>query len=442
MAGPLDITHLPNIIYLHSHDTGRHVQPYGAPVATPRIQALAEQGVLFRQAFSAAPTCSPSRAALLTGEAPHSAGMLGLAHRGFSLDRPERHLVHTLRRRGYTSAMVGQQHVALPPEGVVLGYDEELETGGQRADDLVSAVDPYLARDHQQPFFLSVGFLETHTIPDGGGTFGYPGGDDRHVAPPPGLPDLPEVRSDVAGFRAAAGVLDDAVGRVLDAVAANGLADDTLVILTTDHGIAFPGHKGTLYDSGTGVMLIMRGPAPFSGGAVCDAMVSQLDLYPTLCDWLGIDRPDWLQGKSLLPAVRDGASVHEAIFSEVTYHVSYEPQRAIRTPRWKYIRRFGDHPHPVLPNVDDSPTKDVLVAAGWRDRRLPPEELYDLCLDPLETDNLAGNADHENIRADLADQLHRWMRTTEDPLLAGPVPPPPGGWVVPADALSPDDPAR
>lgn len=75
----------PNILYLHSHDTGRAIQPYGAPVATPRLQQLADQGILFRQAFCAAPTCSPSRAALVTGQSAHSSGILGLAHRGFAL---------------------------------------------------------------------------------------------------------------------------------------------------------------------------------------------------------------------------------------------------------------------------------------------------------------------------------------------------------------------
>ena len=86
----------PNILYLHSHDTGRSVQPYGYPVPTPRIQGLAEEGVLFRQAFCAASTCSASRACLLTGQYAHSNGMLGLAHRGWSLNDYHHHIVHTL----------------------------------------------------------------------------------------------------------------------------------------------------------------------------------------------------------------------------------------------------------------------------------------------------------------------------------------------------------
>ncbi len=105
----------PNILYLHSHDTGRYVQPYGYPVPTPNIQHLADQGVLFRQAFCAAPVCSGSRAALLTGQCPHVTGMLGLAHRGYRLRHPERHIVHVLRDAGYWSGLIGEQHVSSDP---------------------------------------------------------------------------------------------------------------------------------------------------------------------------------------------------------------------------------------------------------------------------------------------------------------------------------------
>ena len=111
----------PNILYLHSHDTGRYVQPYGYPVPTPNIQHLADQGVLFRQAFCAAPVCSGSRASLLTGQCTHATGMLGLAHRGYRLTHPERHIVHSLRAAGYWSGLIGEQHVSIDPHDV--GYD-------------------------------------------------------------------------------------------------------------------------------------------------------------------------------------------------------------------------------------------------------------------------------------------------------------------------------
>src|SRR6266566_5025024 len=119
----------PNILYLHSHDTGRYVQPYGHPVPTPNIQRLADQGVLFHDAFCAAPTCSASRACLLTGQYGHNNGMMGLAHRGWSLNDYRQHLVHPLHDAGYHTVLIGEQHVAKRPD--VIG----LRSRGQDRDD-------------------------------------------------------------------------------------------------------------------------------------------------------------------------------------------------------------------------------------------------------------------------------------------------------------------
>src|SRR5437763_3515461 len=101
----------PNILYVHSHDTGRYVQPYGHAIPTPNIQRLAEQGILFRKAFCAAPTCSPSRASLLTGQYAHSTGMLGLEHRGFTMNHYTQHLLHTLRKEAYHWALISAKHL-------------------------------------------------------------------------------------------------------------------------------------------------------------------------------------------------------------------------------------------------------------------------------------------------------------------------------------------
>jgi hypothetical protein len=105
---------------------------------------------------------------------------------------------------------------------------------------------------------------------------------------------------------------------------------------------------------------------------------------------------------------------------------AYELQRAIRTHRWKYIRRYGSRRTPVLPNCDDSSSKDVLLANGWAEQNLPTEQLYDLAFDPYEANNLAESPDHAIILADLRVQLNEWMRSTDDPLLAGYVPAPAG----------------
>lgn len=413
---------LPNILYLHSHDTGRWVRPYGHSVRTPNIQRLAEEGVIFRQAFCAAPTCSSSRACLLTGQYAHTNGMMGLAHRGFSLNDYSHHIVHTLHEHGYYSALIGEQHVSKDPAAI--GYNEVFKIPTNRADDVVPVTLELLARKHTQPLFLSVGFFETHR------EFFRPSSPKKanYVVPPPNVPDTPETRLDMAAFQESARSLDRGVGAVLDALDANGMAENTLVICTTDHGLAFPGGKATLYDRGLGVMLIIRGPSGFTGGKAVDALVSQIDLFPTLCDVLEISQPEHLQGESLLPLVRGEAdSVRETLFAEKTYHVAYEPERCARRKRWKYIRRFDTlHPTPVLANIDDGPSKDVMVQNGWAEEPVPEEQLFDLYRDPNEVRNLAYEPAYAAVLADMQARLATWMKETSDPLLNGPVPAPPG----------------
>jgi arylsulfatase A-like enzyme len=183
------------------------------------------------------------------------------------------------------------------------------------------------------------------------------------------------------------------------------------VICTTDHGLPFPRAKATLYDRGLGVLLMLRGPGGLWGGRVIDAPVSHLDLFPTVCELAGIEPPARLDGTSLLPLVRgEVARLHEATFGEITYHAAYEPQRSIRTERFKYIRRFGDHAGPVLPNCDDGPTKDTLIAAGRPEWEAEPEQLYDLVLDPNEMRNLIGDPRLDGVASELREA--GWRRPT------------------------------
>jgi N-sulfoglucosamine sulfohydrolase len=426
----------PNILYIHSHDTGRTIQPYGHAVATPCLQRLAEEGVLFRQNFCVNPTCSPSRAALLTGCYPHENGMTGLAHRGWSLNHYEQHIIHTLHNAGYRSVLTGVQHIASPANGKqawqIIGYDRYLE--GDPTDQAVSFFEQ---QPSSEPFFLSVGFFETHRefpsladAPD----------DPRYCLPPAPLPDTPETRQDMARFKASARILDRKMGEVLAALDRSGLADNTLVICTTDHGIAFPRMKCNLHDSGIGTLLIMRGPGGFAGGKVIESMTSHLDIFPTICDLVGIESPPWLRGASLLPLVREGVdSIHDALFFEVNYHAAYEPMRAVRTKRWKYIKRFDGRSTPVLPNCDDGESKSVWLEQGWRERPIAAESLFDLQFDPNEMSNLAGYPDYQTILKDMQNRLRQWMVETNDPLLHGAVPAPAGAVVNDVNGLSPNE---
>lgn len=425
----------PNILYIHSHDSGRYLQPYGHAVPTPNLQRLAGEGVLFRRAFSCAPTCSPSRAALLTGQWAHQNGMIGLAHRGFSLNDYKKHVLYTLRNAGYQSVLGGLQHIAAKPD--TIGYDELLRPKSTRAADVAPAAVAFLNRKPSKPFFLDVGFFETHReFPKP-----TPADDPRYTQPPMPIPDTPATRADTAAFHASARILDQGVGQVLEALERNGLAENTIVISTTDHGIAFPSMKCNLTDSGFGVSLIVRGPGVFRGGKVCDAMVSHIDLYPTICDAVGIKPPSWLEGRSFLPVLRgEKAEINDEVFAEVTYHASYEPKRAVRTQRYKYIRRYGDRTAPVLPNCDDSPSKTLWLEHEWKQKTLPREQLYDLIFDPAEHNNLASDRGSAKILEEMRGRLDAWMKRTSDPLLDGPVPAPAGAKVNPADGVSPREP--
>jgi N-sulfoglucosamine sulfohydrolase len=433
-----------NILYIHSHDTGRTIQPYGYPVPTPHLQSLAEEGVLFRQAYNASPTCTPSRAALLTGQYPHSCGMFGLAHRGFALAHPDHHLAAFLGRQGYRTVLAGMQHEAIDPH--TLGYAEVLPTATRHAADVGPAAVRFLTSGPRQPFFLSVGFEETHrpyAVADPAAAdpaSAGPGEDPRYCQPPALFPDRPETRQDMANFKASARLYDQAVGEVLAALDETGLAEDTLVVSTTDHGLAFPRMKCNLNTHGMGVMLILRGPGGFMGGKVIDGLVSQLDLFPTLCEVAGLPAPDWLQGVSLLPLVKGAAAAaRESVYGEINYHCVYEPTRSARTLGWNYIRRFQEYPHLPLPNCDSSPTKDLWVQNGWTGQEYAREELYDLTFDPQEMHNLASSPQHQAVLEEMRQRLLAWMEATADPLLVGPIPAPAGAELNPWDAASADD---
>ena len=423
----------PNIIYIHSHDTGRYIQPYGHAVETPNLQKLAEQGVLFRQNFCVNPTCSPSRAALLTGSYPHENGMTGLVNRGWRLNDYNQHIVHTLKQIGYETVLAGLQHVAPKVDDKepwqVIGYDRFLEDENEVA--------VYLQQTPQKPFFLAVGFFETHRE--------FPlieeiDENPDYCLPPAPLPDTPETRQDMARYKASAKILDRKIGVVLSAFEEAGLSENSLVICTTDHGLAFPRMKCNLQDSGIGTMLILREPGGFNGGKTVEQMTSHLDIFPTICELADIPKPSWLRGKSLLPLIESpNTPLHEALYFQVNYHAAFEPQRAVRTTRWKYIRRFDGRKTAVLPNIDEGESKSVLLEHGLQTAPIAEEMLFDLIFDPNEANNLVKEPSYQAVLKDLRSQLERWMVEVDDPLRYGRVPAPPTAMINDPNALSPKD---
>ncbi len=418
---------LPNVIYVHSHDTGRWIEPYGFPVSTPRLLKFASESTLFLDAHCAAPTCSPSRAALLTGQSPHACGMLGLAHRGFFLTDPSHHLCHTLKSAGYETVLAGFQHLATPrfSDPAKLGYNQILQKNESGAAELNAA--KFLSEWDGSPFFMDVGFGETHRHAPPNGRFTEQ--DVSQLVPykgklPAPLPEGGAVREDFADFQAAAAIWDRKVGVVLDAIDAAGIADNTIVICTTDHGPPFPDMKCSVTEYGTGVMLIVRGPGVPAGMSV-PAMVSHMDLFPTICEAAGIAPPAWLEGRSLFPLLRGEVNhLHDHLFAEVTFHAAYEPKRSARNDRFTYVRRYFDRTGPTLTNLDDSLTKSQMSGTSWRTAPQPREELFDRWRSPQDQVNCIDDPAHAAVVASLRAAMDRWMKQTNDPLLNGDITPP------------------
>ncbi len=359
--------------------------------------------------------------------------MIGLAHRGFSLKDPRDHIVNLLKEHGYITALSGVQHVMNHKEGDPaprIGYDLHIGT----ADVAEIKAAEWLDNAPQEPFFLSVGFVETHRK--------YPlhnfDINAGRVIPPDPMPDVPEVREDMARFMEDARILDTKMGKVLAALRRNGLEENTLVICTTDHGISFPDMKCNLYDGGTGIFLIMRGPGGFQGGRVIEGLVSVIDIFPTLCELLDIERPERLDGISMLPLITGNSDkIRDAVFSQVNYHASYEPVRAIRTERYKYIRRYDKRLKPVLPNCDDGLSKRYWLDHGWKDQKYQREELYDLVFDPHERNNLALSKDYKALLEKMSSWLDSHMKETDDPLQKGYIAAPPDAILNDADDIDP-----
>lgn len=419
-----------NVLYLNTHDIGRYLQTYGHPVETPNLLALSRDGMAFGNLHCASPTCSPSRGVLLTGQYSHSNGLIGLSHRGFCIDGTH-HLANFLKANGYETVITGVQHEVKLHEEEKLGYERCLNPPEYYRNDMPkcdlytwqdelaaeNAAEYLRSRDRDgKPFFLAAGFGCTHReyprVPDG-----Y---EVDYVQVPKAVPNLPESRQDMAGMLTAVKTVDRLCGKILNALKETGEYDNTLIIFTTDHGLPFPMMKCTLYDDGTGVAFLLRYPGMPRAHVYSDALLSHVDVFPTVCEILGLEKPAWLQGISFLPVIKgECGEVREEVFAEVNYHVAYEPMRSVRTGRYKYIARWDNAYEKYPPtHMDDSPTKEVFHRFGYFDREIIKEELYDLMLDPQERDNLAEREAYQAVLDHMKERLAAWQKRTKDPLTA------------------------
>ena len=409
----------PNIVVITTHDSGRHFGCYGEHVSTPAIDALASDGVRCTGMFAVAPICSPSRAALLTGQVPQRNGMMGLAGGPWQweLNDYRAHLSHVAQAGGYSTHLFGHQHETDYVER--LEFDE-LHTYLSPHDRSYAKNAPAIAHDFasfcrrrptDRPFYAQVGFFETHTPHD----FGYATPDDPSRVTVPAFVHRNDeaTRAKVAALNGAARRADEAVGIILQALRDSDIERDTLVLFNTDHGAELPRGKWSLLDGGLGIGFILRWHGGgIVGGRTCDLLLGNVDFLPTLSELTGLPVPHPMDGRSFAAALRGDASampVREEI------HALYVavPQYAVRTRRYKLIRHFrGDRLEPVVHDENGRPKLE------------PALRLYDLQRDPLELRDVADDPEYQAAREEMDARLWRHLEAVNDPILKGPIPTP------------------
>ena len=255
-----------NIVLIHTHDTGRYISPYGYNAKTTNIQKIANLGSVYRNFFTAAPTCSPSRSALMTGLYPHQNGMFGLAHRGSRLHDYEGHLSNFLKSQNFETALFGIQHEINKKNLDELGYKKSFCTNTNDSNKISSTASKWIKDyNHKNPFFISVGFFDTHReyVKQISKNF-----NPNWIRPPELFIDNKEMREDMARFYSSLEKIDNGVGKIFNTLKEKKLLNNTLLLLTTDHGIAWPGMKCNLNDHGTGIFLVAYLKNVFDGGIV------------------------------------------------------------------------------------------------------------------------------------------------------------------------------
>lgn len=427
----------PNILLIVSEDNGPEIGAYGTPyVSTPHLDALADSGVRFQNAYVPQAGCSQSRAAFLTGLYPHQNGQIGLATWKFGLYRSDTpNIVRSLKQVGYRTGIIGKLHVN-PPEAFPFDFAKIPSANFQRErmERYASFAAEFIGQA-EQPFFLSVNYPDAHRpfLPQVDGIPERPL-QAADVEPLEYMQlDSQVLRKDTADYYNSMSRLDRLVGDLLQALADSGKSQDTLVVYLGDHGADLLRGKRTSYEGGVRIPLIIRWPGLQQASQVREELVSTLDLMPTFLEAAAAGEVAGLAGRTLNPLVAGQSPPwREYLFTEYHLHSNhnYFPQRTVRDERYKLIRNLM--PNTVNPGhaftigrfVGDDELLQALEGAPERVRTAyqamasPPEyELYDLAADPYEFSNIASDPAHQDAFERLKARLQQWRVQTNDPFL-------------------------
>ncbi|MEM6472663.1 MAG: sulfatase [Planctomycetota bacterium] len=474
-----------NVIFVITDDQSPTLGCYGDTVAhSPAIDAIAADGVVFHNAFATTASCSASRSVVMSGLHNHRNGQFGHQHHYHKFasfhDVVSLSLPRVMERAGYRTGHIGKYHVA--PEAVY-HFEKYFKANSRNAVEMAEAVKPFVTDTvDERPFFLYFATSDPHR---GGGVdrtskrelkpnlFGnkpqrgaFPGVEEVFFRPedvivPPFLPDTPETREELAQYYQSCARVDAGIGRLVEILKEAEIYDKTLIVFTSDHGMAFAGGKTTVYEGGLRVPFVVRDPYQAKRGIETESLVSHVDITPSLLDFAGgLDEKKngpknpldpkqfWTERNEALKENRNGgkpfnryhgkswmhllenpkATHHETIFASHTFHEiqMYYPMRVVRDSKYKLIWNIA-HPLPYpfasdlwaasswqaqLAKGEDAPYGQMTVG---RYVQRPEFELYDMENDPYESTNLALSEGATNTLDQYKKKLKELQKRFADP---------------------------
>ncbi len=453
-----------NIVIVIADDLSPTLGCYGDMAAvTPNIDRLASDGTLFRHAFATTASCSASRSVILTGLHNHRNGHYGHLHsyHKFSSFPWVKTLPVMLANAGYRTARVGKHHNG--PEEVYF-FEEKIKGNGRSTVEMANNCEEFIKAESEKPFFLYYATSDPHR---GGGTatelphkpnrFGnkpnkgaYPGVkevfyDPAKVSIPHFLPDTPETRAELSQYYQSTSRVDQGLGRLVEILKKAGKWENTLILFTSDHGMAFAGGKTTVYEGGLRVPFVVRNPYQKERGNTNNAMISFVDIMPTLLDFAGgydaknraakpalaslKKGPYRFHGRSFLPILAGkNPEGWDAVNASHTFHEiqMYYPMRVVRDRKYKLIWNIAHPlPYPFASDLWAAPSWQ----AQWNKGQSAPYgkktvreyihrsqfELFDISADPNEAVNLAADKKYAPILEEYKAMLKKFQSSTQDP---------------------------
>lgn len=452
----------PNIILIVSDDHGTDALGcYGNPVIkTPALDALAEEGTRFTNAFCTTPSCSPSRSVILTGKHNHNNGMYGLEHsyHHFSSFDHVKSLPVILAQNRYRTARVGKFHIA-PKE--VYKFEKVFSSGTANQPDSISLgrspvemaelCQSFINEESEKPFFLYYATDDPHRsniyLPNGDVSFdtypepnafgnqrnGVPGVNEiiykpEEVIVPSFLPDTKECRAELAQYYQSVSRLDQGIGKLVEILKAADKYENTLIIYISDNGVAFPGAKTTLYEPGIRLPCIVKAPGQ-KRGFIQNGLISWTDITPTILDYARAGNVEGdFHGRSFSELVEsENTEGWNEVFASHSLHevTMYYPMRMVRGKKYKLIYNIAHQlPFPFALDLRQSPT---WISTGNKAHygqkkkeqfiHRPQFELYDMENDPGELVNLASNSAYAEILEQMKEKIKSYQKRTDDPWL-------------------------